>query len=166
MKTKFSKFFQFCFQFFQFFGHPPHTKRFLCTFGQHIHLTPQKGLFYKVSWKWLKISTFVWTSYCALGWVKFDTSKLFVNFPKIFHVMWYWVSTISLYYASMSKLTYNYRLLIEAFPLNFWHLPTLFYFPSQSIEVGTFWLFFYLIGGYFILFFVTCKNFLSSFVSS
>ena len=81
MKTKFSKFFQFCFQFFQFFGHPPHTKRFLCTFGQHIHLTPKKGLFYKVSWKWLKISTFVWTSYCALGWVKFDISKVFAVLP-------------------------------------------------------------------------------------
>ena len=41
------------FQFFQFFGHPSHTKRFFCTFGpkitysyilggQYVHLTPKK----------------------------------------------------------------------------------------------------------------------------
>ena len=44
---------------------------------------------------------------CALGWVKIDISKIFVNFPKIFHVMWYWVSTISLWYASRIILIHS-----------------------------------------------------------
>ena len=53
MKKKFQNFFKIFFHFFQFFGHPSHTKRFFCTFGpkitysyilggQHVHLTPQK----------------------------------------------------------------------------------------------------------------------------
>ena len=53
MKKKFQNFFKIFFNFFQFFGHPSHTKRFFCTFGpkitysyilggQHVHLTPKK----------------------------------------------------------------------------------------------------------------------------
>ena len=53
MKKKFQNFFKIFFNFFQFFGHPSHTKRFFCTFGpkitysyilggQHVHLTSKK----------------------------------------------------------------------------------------------------------------------------
>ena len=53
MKKKIQNFFKIFFNFFQFFGHPSHTKRFFCTFGpkitysyilggQHVHLTPKK----------------------------------------------------------------------------------------------------------------------------
>ena len=52
-EKKIQNFFKIFFNFFQFFGHPSHTKRFFCTFGpkitysyilggQHVHLTPKK----------------------------------------------------------------------------------------------------------------------------
>ena len=74
MKKKFQNFFKIFFNFFQFFGHPSHTKRFFCTFGQkityllilrgqHVHLTPQKCFLEAYSTSCSQNASVLWFDY-------------------------------------------------------------------------------------------------------